>query len=346
MADFRDAPPTDINPYEVLGIEPTATQREVRRAYMELALRYHPDKSHPDDRDTAHVRFQEIACAYAILSDERRRNRYDTTGNTAESLDIDDGFNWNDFFRTQWAEAVTGERLDNLKLRFQNSEEEKRDVLNAYRSYKGKLNSIFDAVMHSNTLDDEDRFRGYIDQAIADGDVEAYDAYVHEAKEVREKRIRRAKKESKEAMKHSKALGVHGKKAKVDGAAKPDLAALLQHRQNDRAARQAAFLEGLEAKHAGGKNGKKRKVVDEPSEEAFEKAAERLKKPKRKAAVIKKNEQEDQKDIDLEKDSPAEEESSEDKKDIHLDQESSTEEPVAPKRRKTPKPSKRPKKRR
>lgn len=352
MADLSDAPPTDIDPYQVLEIDSTATQDEVKSAYKKLALRHHPgiytnsglvlclsmnlDKSHPDARDTAHVKFQEIACAYAILSDERRRNRYDTTGNTAESLDIDDdAFNWIDFFRAQWAEAVTGERLDNFKSTYQNSEEEKRDVLTAYRSSKGKLNSIFNTVMLSNPLDDEDRFRGYLDQAIEDGDVEAYDAYVHEPKAVREKRFKRARKESEGAKEHAKTLGVYdsmfgdgkngkvassgkgSKKAKTD-AAEPDLAALLQQRAKGRT---TTFLENLEAKYAGGKNGKKQKVADEPSEEAFKKTAARMTR-KRKAAVVE--EEQDEEDIDLEQDSPVEE--------------------PAPTRRKKSKPTKRSKK--
>lgn len=291
------------------------------------------DKAHPNAKHAAHTKFQEIACAYAILSDERRRKRYDTTGNTAESLDIDDDvFNWTDFFRAQWAEAVTGERLDNFKSTYQNSDEEKRDVLTAYRSSKGKLNSVFNAVMLSNPLDDEDRFRGYIDQAIEDGDVEAYDAYVHEPKAAREKRIKRAKKESEGAKKHAKTLGVYdslfgdGKAGRADNASKkaktdvaePDLAALLQQRAKGRA---ATFLDSLEAKYTGGKNGKKQKAVDEPSEEAFQKAATRMKK--RKARVIEDEEERDDEDeIDLEQDSPVEE-------------------PVAPTRRRKSKRSKR-----
>lgn len=277
------------------------------------------DKAHPDAKDTAHTKFQEIAFAYAILSDERRRKRYDTTGNTAESLDIDDdAFNWIDFFRAQWAEAVTGERLNNFKSTYQNSDEEKRDVLAAYRSSKGKLNSIFNAVMLSNPLDDEDRFRGYIDQAIEDEDVEAYDAYVHEPKAAREKRFKRAKKESEGAKEHAKTLGVYdslfgegkggkpgksgkaSKKAKAD-AAEPDLAALIQQRAKGRA---GTFLENLEAKYARGKNGKKQEAMDEPSEEAFQKAAARMKK--RKARVIE-DEQENEEEIDWEQDSPAKE---------------------------------------
>ena len=206
---------------------------------------------------------------------------------------------------------MTGERLDNFKSTYQNSDEEKRDVLAAYRSSRGKMNSIFNAVMLSNPLDDEDRFRGYIDQAIEDEDVEAYDAYVHEPKAAREKRFKRAKKESEGAQKHAKTLGVYDslfgngkegktrKKAKAE-AAESDLVALLQQRSKDRA---ATFLENLEAKYAGGKNGEKQEAMEEPSEEAFQKTAARSRK--RKARVVEE-EQDDEEDVDLQPASPAE----------------------------------------
>lgn len=42
MAEFPDAPPTNIDPYQVLGIESTATLSEVKSAYKKLALKNHP----------------------------------------------------------------------------------------------------------------------------------------------------------------------------------------------------------------------------------------------------------------------------------------------------------------
>src|ERR1700761_1323899 len=105
--ELADEAPTSINPYEVLDLAKEATAEEVKSAYRKSALKHHPDKAAPEDRDTAHTKFQEIAFAYAILSDPRRRSRYDTTGRTEESLDIDDDdFNWTDFFRTQYKEVV------------------------------------------------------------------------------------------------------------------------------------------------------------------------------------------------------------------------------------------------
>jgi DnaJ-class molecular chaperone len=64
------------DPYEVLGITREATQEEIRKAYRRLAKDSHPDL-HPGDKG-AEARFKEIASAYAILGDEKKRARFDS----------------------------------------------------------------------------------------------------------------------------------------------------------------------------------------------------------------------------------------------------------------------------
>lgn len=61
--------------YAVLGVDKTASDKDVQRAYRKLARRYHPD-SNPDD-PTAESRFKEISEAYSILSDPKQRREYD-----------------------------------------------------------------------------------------------------------------------------------------------------------------------------------------------------------------------------------------------------------------------------
>lgn len=260
----------------------------------------HPDKAQLDAKDAAHTKFQEIAFAYAILSDERRRNRYDLTGNTSESLDIEnDDFNWTDFFRAQWADTVTGQTLDNFKCKYQHSDEERRDVVAAYKSSKGRLDNVFDLIMMSNPLDDEERFREYINAAIESGEVDPYPDYTNEPENKKCGRHAHARREAAEAEKHAKKKGIYEKlwgngssknnknKSKDDEAG---LAQLIQQRSKKRA---ATFLEDLEAKYVGEnkepkrprnvKNGKKRKT-EEPPEDAFQKAKEHARK--RKAQMV------------------------------------------------------------
>eukprot|EP00906_Rhabdomonas_costata_P015290 RCo021995 len=62
--------------YAVLGVSSTATEEEVKKAYRQLAIRWHPDKN-PDNKEEAEAKFKEIAEAYEVLSDAQRRRAYD-----------------------------------------------------------------------------------------------------------------------------------------------------------------------------------------------------------------------------------------------------------------------------
>ena len=63
--------------YEVLGVEKSATQSDLKNAFRRLARKYHPDRStEPDAED----RFKEIQEAYAVLSDDQKRSQYDRFG--------------------------------------------------------------------------------------------------------------------------------------------------------------------------------------------------------------------------------------------------------------------------
>ncbi|AQZ14697.1 CAJ1 (YER048C) [Zygosaccharomyces parabailii] len=64
--------------YDRLGISPTATPTEIKKAYRRKAMETHPDK-HPDDPD-AEAKFQAVGEAYQVLSDENLRARYDQFG--------------------------------------------------------------------------------------------------------------------------------------------------------------------------------------------------------------------------------------------------------------------------
>lgn len=61
--------------YRVLGVAETADQDAIKKAYRQLARRYHPDKN-PGDKE-AEERFKEISAAYQVLSDPEKRRQYD-----------------------------------------------------------------------------------------------------------------------------------------------------------------------------------------------------------------------------------------------------------------------------
>jgi len=173
---------------------------------------------------------------------------------------------------------VSGEALDKIKKEYQGSDEERNDILQAYDEYEGDMDKIYEYIMCSNVLDDDERFRKIIDEAIAAKEVRAYKKYTQESDSKKLRRTKKAKNEEAEAMQLAEELGVNEKlfrtdaktkKTKKGGDGESALAALIQQRQKSR---EENFFDKFEAKYAGGKKSKKR-PMNEPSEEAFRKNA-------------------------------------------------------------------------
>ena len=65
--------------YEILGVQRTASADEIKASYRKAALKWHPDRN-PENKQEAEAKFRECTEAYSILSDEQKRQVYDTYG--------------------------------------------------------------------------------------------------------------------------------------------------------------------------------------------------------------------------------------------------------------------------
>ncbi len=101
--------------YKILGVSRDATQDEIKKAYRQAALKYHPDRN-PGNKE-AEEKFKEAAEAYAVLSDPEKRARYDKYGDESFTMEdfstfdpsifspfediLGDFFGFGDFFGTK-----------------------------------------------------------------------------------------------------------------------------------------------------------------------------------------------------------------------------------------------------
>jgi molecular chaperone DnaJ len=70
--------------YEVLGVSRTASVEEIKASYRKAALKWHPDRN-PENKQEAEAKFRESTEAYSILSDQQKRQVYDTYGHAGLS---------------------------------------------------------------------------------------------------------------------------------------------------------------------------------------------------------------------------------------------------------------------
>ena len=94
MAEKRDY-------YEVLGVQRESSKDQIKDAYRKLAMQYHPDRNKSPE---AEEKFKEISEAYAVLSDDQKRQQYDTLGHAGfdqryTSEDIFRGTDFDSIFR-------------------------------------------------------------------------------------------------------------------------------------------------------------------------------------------------------------------------------------------------------
>ncbi|XAR69433.1 hypothetical protein NMG60_11001005 [Bertholletia excelsa] len=237
--------------YEVLGVEKTASQQEIKKAYYKLALRLHPDKN-PGDEE-AKEKFQQLQKVISILGDEEKRALYDQTGCVDDADLAGDAFNnLKEFFQTMY-KKVTEADIEEFEANYRGSDSEKNDLIDLYKKCKGNMNRLFCSMLCSDPKLDSHRFKDILDEEIAAGNLKSTKAYQKWAKQESEtkpptsplKRRQKLKKESE------------------------DLQAIISQRRNQRKEQFDSFFSSLVTKYGGG-------TSSEPTEEEFEAARKKL----------------------------------------------------------------------
>jgi len=218
-----------VDLYAVLSLTVDAKVDQIKKSYRRLALIYHPDKhatATESARADASTKFQQIGFAYAVLSDENRRQRYNRTGKTDEGFELGAGEDgWEAYFEEMF-DRVTRGKLDEMKKEYQGhystcifhpqmfitftgSSEEVEDLKMAYTNTAGSIGDIMTYIPHS-THDDEARFIVIISDLITKGSLLALPTWESSIKDEKSKLVRKkqGEKEAKEAEKLAKELGV------------------------------------------------------------------------------------------------------------------------------------------
>jgi curved DNA-binding protein len=146
--------------YKILGIDNTATLKEIKNAYRKLARKYHPDLN-PHDKD-AKRKFQEINEANEVLSDPQKRKKYDQYGKDwqhaeefekakhyqgqssdprrSRSSETYFGGDFSDFFESMFGGPTGAGRSRQVKYRGEDYNAELHlDLINAYKTHKQTL---------------------------------------------------------------------------------------------------------------------------------------------------------------------------------------------------------------
>jgi DnaJ-class molecular chaperone len=96
--------------YEILNIDNFAADEEIKKAYRQLALKYHPDRN-PGDK-TAEEKFKDISEAYGVLIDKEKRRKYDQWRSQSYMRDFD--YRPEDIFRDLFQNPHAGDVFQDL----------------------------------------------------------------------------------------------------------------------------------------------------------------------------------------------------------------------------------------
>ena len=140
--------PQSENLYSLLGLQKTASNSEIRKAYKRLVFLCHPDKNKNDPN--ASTKFSNISRAYKILSNPASRKLYDETGEYDEEnegeIKITETLN---YFR----KIYSPKDIESFEKKYVNSKDEEEDLINFYNENDGDIKKILEWIPFSKNED-------------------------------------------------------------------------------------------------------------------------------------------------------------------------------------------------
>ncbi|KAM7363896.1 J domain-containing protein CG6693 [Cochliomyia hominivorax] len=185
--------------YKLFGIEKTAAEKDIKKAYYKLSLLVHPDRVPETQKEAATEKFKLLSKLYQILTDKDKRALYDEQGIIDDDDDNLEGKlnNWLELWRKLF-KPLTEEDINNYEKSYVGSDLEKTDIKKAYLGGKGCINYMINCVPFMK-VEDEPRIQEIVKKMIADGEVPEYKTFTEEPEQKRKKRYKKYARESKEA---------------------------------------------------------------------------------------------------------------------------------------------------
>lgn len=129
--------------YKILNVSKDATKQEIKKSYKKLAIKYHPDKN-IDNKEEAEKKFQEIAHAYSILSDDNKRRNYNMTGDNQDDIFMD---NINPF---EMFNNIFQNHVNNF-MNFNTQNNNLHNIINKLRENGSQIYGMYSTINRMNT---------------------------------------------------------------------------------------------------------------------------------------------------------------------------------------------------
>ena len=135
--------------YNILGINKNASEKDMKKAYRKLSLKWHPDKNKTEE---ANGKFQEISEAYSVLSDSKKRAIYDQYGKAGLSNQgMGGGVNPNDIFNRFFGGGAGGGMPAGMNFSFTSSSTSSRGIAPKGPNKKIEIEISIDEMMNGAT---------------------------------------------------------------------------------------------------------------------------------------------------------------------------------------------------